>query len=250
MFTTHFQPRTIITAVVFFKLLLFAGLPAAQALPHIPATDQQSTDDLSFGFIPPDDSGQPQTNRAGGRRDQLCNASIPDPPLTLLMPPTNQGFTVARHPTFLAYLPQTSAQNVFLKLEDEHGNYFYHTTLPLPTGSGIMSFTIPDTAPALEPEKYYKFSLAVICNAALDPNDPVLEGWIKRVEPDTFCSFQAEQKTAFELGASYANNGIWFDALTTLANLYRAQPDNPDIIWAWEELLQSVGLDVIQNIGP
>ncbi|MBE9067581.1 DUF928 domain-containing protein, partial [Leptolyngbya cf. ectocarpi LEGE 11479] len=240
MFSTHLQPRTVITAVVSLELLLFAGLTPAQALPNDPATGQQLTlDHLSFGFIPPEDSGQPRTNRAGGRRDQLCNNSTPSPSLVLLMPPTNQGFTTAKHPTLLAYIPQTSAQTVFLKLEDEHDNYFYHTTFPLPESSGVVSFTIPDTAPELELEKYYKISLTMICNTVLDPNDPVVEGWIKRVEPDAFLSSQAGQETAFELGATYASNGIWFDALAILADLYQSEPDNPDVTSAWEELLQS-----------
>ncbi|MEM8613547.1 MAG: DUF928 domain-containing protein [Cyanobacteria bacterium P01_H01_bin.105] len=248
MFSTHLQPKTVITAVISLNFLLFAGLSPAQAVPHRSATVQQLVlDDLSFSFVPPEDSGQPRTNRAGGRRDQLCNHSTPLPSLTLLIPPTNQGLTTAQHPTFLIYIPQTSAQNVFLKLEDEHDNYLYHTTIPLPEGSGIVSFTIPNTAPALELEKYYKISLAIMCNTALDPNDPIVEGWIKRVESDTSFSSQEEQKTALELSAAYASNGIWFDALTILANLHQSQPDNPDVTLAWEEFLQSVDLDSIQD---
>ena len=249
------------TVVNVLNLLLLLGISPAKALMHniIPtgviapepiAPEQHLTlDNHSFSFIPPEDSGQPRTNRAGGRRDQLCNNSMPIPSFTLLMPPTNQGITVAEYPTFLAYLPQTSAQQVFLTLEDEDDNYVYHTTFPIPEQSGIASFTIPDMAPMLEPEKYYKVSLAMVCGTTLDPNDPVVEGWIKRVELDDTLTASQTQATFLDRGASYARNGIWFDAVTTIAELRRSQPNNSDAMAAWEELLQSVGLELIQNVS-
>ncbi|MEA5464366.1 DUF928 domain-containing protein [Leptothoe sp. PORK10 BA2] len=231
------QPNHIITEPIVTGPIVTGPIVTGQAL---------ALDNLSFSFIPPEDSGQPRTNRAGGRRDQLCNHSMPTPSLTLLMPPTNQGTTTAEHPTFLAYIPQTSAQQVFLTMEDEDNNYFYHTTFPLPDQAGIVSFTMPDMAPSLKPEKYYKVSLAMMCGAILDPNDPVVEGWIKRVELDLPLSPDQGQDTALERSALYANNGLWFDAITALADLLRSQPDNPDIIDAWEELLQSVELELLQ----
>ena len=212
------------------------------------AARRLTVSDQSFSFIPPEDSGQPRTNRAGGRRGQLCNNAMPTPSLTLLLPPTNQGTTTAAHPTFLAYLPQTTAQQVFLSLENEDNNYVYHTTFELPEEAGIGSFPIPETAPALESDKYYKGSLAIICGEILDPNDPVIEGWIKRISPDMFIEPQPSQRTPFELGAWYARNGVWFDALQALAELRIAEPDNLDAIAAWKELLQSVGLDTMGTV--
>ncbi|MEM1253457.1 MAG: DUF928 domain-containing protein [Cyanobacteria bacterium P01_H01_bin.21] len=202
----------------------------------------------SFDFIPPEDSGQPRTNRAGGRRGQLCNNSMPTPSLTLLMPPTNQGNTTAAHPTFLAYLPQTTAKQVFLSLEDEDNNYVYHTTFESPEAAGIVNFSIPETAPVLEIDKYYKVSLAMICGEILDPNDLVIEGWIKRIAPDMFTELPPSQETPLELGAWYARNGVWFDAVQMLADLRIAEPNNLDAIAAWKELLQSVGLDTMGTL--
>jgi hypothetical protein len=248
MFSIHLNPGAVVTAIS--TLSLMGNILSAQPLPTSTVIGQLLTlDNHSFSFIPPEDSGQPRTNRAGGRRDQLCNNSMPTPSLTLLIPPTNQGITTAAHPTFLAYLPQTSAQNAFLKLEDEDNNYHYHTTFELPEGAGVVSFPIPDTAPVLEPGRYYKVSLAMICDQILDPNDPVVEGWIKRVELDTLPASQPLQGTSLELGAWHARNGIWFDALRILADLRRAEPNNLDAIAAWEELLQSVGLEIVGTVA-
>ncbi|MEO1297663.1 MAG: DUF928 domain-containing protein [Cyanobacteria bacterium J06636_16] len=206
-----------------------------------------SLDDLNFSFVPPEDSGQPQTNRAGGRRNQFCNSSTPTLAPTLVIPSTSNGITTVERPTILAYLPQTSAQQAFLTLEDEQNHLVYNATVALPESKGIVRFTIPDTAPALELEKDYQISLAIVCDVVLDPNDPVLEGWIKRIELDADLAAQQAQLTELETAALYANNGIWFDAVATLADLRQSQADNPDVLAAWAELLQSVELEIIQD---
>ena len=234
------QPRSETVFTIICSVSLLGGIVPAYAMPNSVGTEQLlALDHQQFSFIPPEDSGQPRTNRAGGRRDQFCNNSMPTPSLTLLLPPTNQGLTTAAHPTFLAYLPQTSAKQAFLTLEDEDDNYLYHTIFELPAGAGIIGIPIPDTAPALEADKYYKISLAMICGQVLDPNDPVVEGWIKRVELDT--QSRPSQEISLELGAWYASNGIWFDTLQTLADLYEVEPDHA--IAAWEALFRSVNLD-------
>ncbi|ESA36009.1 hypothetical protein N836_09310 [Leptolyngbya sp. Heron Island J] len=231
---------TVVTAIGFLSLL--GGTVEAFSYQTAPS-QLLALDPQSFEFIPPEDDGQPRTNRASGRRDQLCNNSASGLALTLLIPPSNQGITTAAHPIFLAYLPQTSAQQAFLTLEGENNDYLYHTLVDLPETAGIVSFAIPETAPVLEPDQHYKFSLGMIYGQTLDPNDPVIEGWIQRITPDTVAESQPSQEASFELGAWYARNGIWFDALALLADLRATEPDNLDAIAAWEELLQSVGLD-------
>lgn len=238
MFSIQLRSATVFPLICSVSLL--GEIAPAYAMPNSAGTRHLlALDHQQFSFIPPEDSGQPRTNRAGGRRDQFCNNSMPTPSLTLLLPPTNQGLTTAAHPTFLAYLPQTSAKQAFLTLEDEDDNYLYHTIFELPAGAGIVGIPIPDTAPALEPDKYYKVSLAMICGQVLDPNDPVVEGWIKRVELET--ESQPSPENSLELGAWYASNGIWFDTLQILADLYKVESDSA--IAAWEELLKSVDLD-------
>ena len=48
-----------------------------------------------------------------------------------------------------------------------------------------------------------------------------------------------------ELPALYAQAGIWYEALATLAELRRSKPNDSVLISAWESLLQSVGLDTV-----
>ena len=242
MLSISLKLGTVVTTLCFLSWL--GGTVAASSI-HTASSQRLALDHQSFEFIPPEDDGQPRTNRASGRRDQLCSHSAAGPSLRLLIPPGNQGITTATHPTFLAYLPQTSAKQAFLTLEGESNDYLYYSLVDLPETAGIVSFSIPETVPVLEPEQHYKFSLAIIHGQILDPNDPVIEGWIQRITPETVAEPQPSREALFELGAWYARNGIWFDALAILADLRAAEPDNLDAIAAWEELLQSVELDII-----
>jgi len=63
--------------------------------------------------------------------------------------------------------------------------------------------------------------LAVFTRTELDPN---LTAEIARAQP-------------LDQAAIYAENGIWYDALTILGNLRREDPDNLDVLNAWIELL-------------
>lgn len=233
------------SVVLSVGMLLFSGSPSfAEANidgPNLQANRIQS----SFGFTPPPSNGQPRTTRAGGKRDQLCNQTTPTTPLRLLLPPSNEGHTTAAHPSFQVYIPETAAQNVFWKLEDQEGQYHYHTVQSIPQGSGIVTVKMPETAPALESGQSFKVSLAVICGTALDPSDPVVEGWITRIAPTS--TLVANPEMSLARVADYAQNGVWFDAVNTLAELLRSQPNNPAIETAWEELLTSVGLESIET---
>ena len=70
----------------------------------------------------------------------------------------------------------------------------------------------------------------------------LIRGWIQRVEisPD----LRQKLATAREdkIPTIYADAGIWYDALSSLAQLRQKYPDEPKYRQQWGELLQSVGL--------
>jgi hypothetical protein len=53
---------------------------------------------------------------------------------------------------------------------------------------------------------------------------------------------QLDRSTASERAVFFANHGIWYDALTTLAELHLANPNDRSIGASWHSLMQSVGL--------
>ena len=211
-------------------------------------------------FEPRKDQPAPTVTVGGGRRnDGKCSqegqasgqstteAKSLDQLLTLLLrsPVTDPQLTVSAHPTFLVYLPQTSAKAMELKLEDSDGKEIYHTTLNLSGTPGIVSIQLPTNAPELEIGKDYKWLVSMVCGSG-GPEDSFVDGSVRRIQADSTLS-QIAQAKPLDKVALYAKNGVWFDAVANLAALRKAQPNDPQVASAWKELLQGAGLDAIAN---
>ncbi|HBL62575.1 MAG TPA: hypothetical protein DDZ80_30590, partial [Cyanobacteria bacterium UBA8803] len=54
--------------------------------------------------------------------------------------------------------------------------------------------------------------------------------------------------TPIEQVSLYAANGIWFEALNTLANLYRPYSEQKSIAAAWVSLLEQVNLGSFNQV--
>ena len=161
------------------------------------------------------------------------------------MPTSNHGLTTVERPTFLDYVPQTSAQKAFFSLKDKDENYYYQTTLPIPETPGIVSFKLPADAPALEIGKSYQWSFVTICGERLAVDDPRVEGHIQRIELNTQLSSQLKNLSPLERAALYGSDGIWYETVATLAQLRQSQPNDLTLAATWENLLKSVGLEAI-----
>lgn len=162
--------------------------------------------------------------------------------------PVNFQLTVSAQPTFLVYVPQTSAQILELRVEDEEGQQIGETAqLNLTETPGIYPISLPETAPPLAVGKDYKWLVSMSCQLG-DPNDPFVEGLIRRVAPDSILTESHESVTNLEQVAAYAETGIWQDAVVNLAALRQTQPNNPEVVSAWESLLQYAELEEITNV--
>lgn len=198
-------------------------------------------------FNPPA-GGKPQTSTGGASRSigQCINqAENSDLPLTPLLPTETQGLTVASHPTILAYLPQTSAQQIFFSWQDEHNEEHYQTILPIENKAGIISLTLPENAPPLQVGKNYQWAIALMCGGRLQPDSPMIQGQIQRVEMTSSLSERLKNANALETAAFYGEAGIWYETVATLAQLQLAQPNDSNLTTNWKELLSSVGLEKV-----
>jgi hypothetical protein len=201
-------------------------------------------------FNPPK-AQAPKTSSGGASRDgSSCGFDTRTNPrvaVTPLLPRTNIGFTVAERPTVLVYVPQTTAKKAIFSLEDEQANQHYQTTLRLPNKPGVMAVKLPNSVPALKTGKNYQWSLVMICTEDLEPDSPWVSGWIRRVEPNPSLKNQPNLTASVELASKLARMGLWYDSVSTLAQLKRSQPNNPTVATSWQELLKSVGLNAIAN---
>lgn len=186
--------------------------------------------------------GLPGRRVGGGTRGD-CNFG--EKTLTALIPKNNLGLTVAGHPKFFFYIPQTTdSQEVEFVLSDETESEVYEKTFKTTGSSGVVSLSLPDSAP-LEIGKKYHWYVSVICNAQDRSNDVSIDGWIQRVNTNPTLASKLEKVALGERGAIYAKANLWHEALTTLAELRHSHPHDSTVSAKWTELLQSVGLDNI-----
>lgn len=196
-------------------------------------------------FTPPEKSQPGQTTGGGSRDGGSCaigKARNKNLSVVKLLPKSNIGLTVEQRPSIMVYIPASTAKKAFFSIQDENFKHHYQTTLQLPEESGVIKIKLPASLPALETGKSYKYSLVMICGEDLEPDSPLVSGWIERVEAKRNT---LNQKASVELASQLAADGIWYDALSTLAELRKSQPNNQSFVHSWRELLNSVGLSEI-----
>jgi hypothetical protein len=160
-----------------------------------------------------------------------------------LNPIAESGLTLAERPTFLVYVPQTSAQTAEFSLFDQNNKGIYQTTFALTDTPGIVSFTLPSNAPPLEVGKNYTWFFALICDPKNRRRDRVVRGEIRRTQLDSVQMRQIEQAEPRQRVSLYREADIWYESMSTLLDLQQSQPNDPNLAVTWKELLQSGGLD-------
>jgi Domain of Unknown Function (DUF928) len=214
-----------------------------------PSSEQSSDGGASRSTIDPTANSTTQSiqqapdSAADDRPDALINTAI------ALLPETEVGRTVEERPTFFVYLPETASRKVFFSLLDDRRNSYYQTFIEISGERGIVSFQLPEDAPPLEIGKNYEWYFAIVEGEKMRPDSPTVSGWVKRVAPSASLSdrraSQDKSGMTLELVRAYGLEGIWYDTLSSLVELKRLQPNNPNLNSEWTQLLEQVGLDSI-----
>jgi hypothetical protein len=157
------------------------------------------------------------------------------------------GLTLKEHPTILVYIPQTTAKKALFSLQDEQSKNHYQTAINLPKKPGVVAIKVPESLPAIKTGKKYQWSLAMICSAQLEPDSPLVTGWIERIQPPVSLKNHRHSSPSLEVVSHLAHNGVWYDTASELARLKKAQPHNSTVKVSWQQLLHSVGLSAIAN---
>jgi Domain of Unknown Function (DUF928) len=209
-------------------------------------------------FVPPD-RGAPTTVGGASRGGSLCEEIAP------LIPKDSEhqdkpyfGLAVTDRPTFFSYFrgsPDYVGKEVIFYLDEynpqtDRASELYEAKLTLPDRAGTISVSLPESV-KLEVGKVYKWSMQTICESSdtttstsiIDEYQGV-SGWIELVDrSDALSRKLAMAKSASSRAKVYAEAGIWFDALDTLAR-ERMTADSPALQASWQQLLQSIDIVV------
>jgi hypothetical protein len=208
--------------------------------------------DLTFEQPPPD-QGAPRGTKPGGERG--C-PSVAQKPLTALVPVTKEadgtqlhwGLTTKERPTFWFYVPYElkSIRSAKFSLRNQAKQTVYETPVTLTGAPGVISISLPSTAPPLEINNWYQSYLFI--DISCEPNAPLekdsAQGWVKREALAPALKSELDNATTPQQRAMlYAKHGVWYEVVMTLAELSRTDPKDAE----WTKLLQSVGLDAIAS---
>lgn len=219
---------------------------------------------FKFKLPPPPNRGI-AGNRVGGAsrissKDPTNEGTNADRHLTALVPeyrhrnsPLTQvwGLTTDEYPTLWFYIPysQNSISRIDFILTDRDNpanTMVYRNPIQSPEQPGIVNFSLPQTSAPLSIDKLYQWELKLTMKRQLDKQVSV-KGWIQRVGLNSELSDLIKQATPDRQAALYAENGLWYDALSTLAELRRDFPKDLAIIQDWKNILKSVDLDKLAD---
>lgn len=161
-------------------------------------------------------------------RGNNCSTVAPE----LLSPVSKKVITTAAYPTFLFFVPTTTARQVQFSIRDRDRNSIYRQTFSLSGQSGILRVMLPNEAniKKLDGGQIYKWEFNIICDPDNRGIDDFVVGELQKVTlPDAKSPSQLnlwERYRAFE-----------YDALMVLDLLRRTNPRDQLIQSEWESWL-------------
>jgi Domain of Unknown Function (DUF928) len=181
------------------------------------------------------------------------------------------GRTASSQPTLWFYSPYSkdSMKKVEFVLQDAQEQEVFSTPIAIPSRPGLVHVTLPAKA-GLKPGGIYRWYFNVSadenCSRSKQPsagsivaptlNDPALNGaivsasvngWLEYTPAIAALSTQLQKSTPHKRAMLYAENGFWYDALNTMAELKQAQPSDPAIAADWKELLKQGNLEPLAS---
>ncbi|MEH2083444.1 MAG: DUF928 domain-containing protein [Nostoc sp.] len=249
------QPIKLFLVVAFSCTNLLVNLIPVLAKPTPNRSDAKTTLAQATTFTqPPIPPGSPPGGRVRGgakRGEPAC--PTPKIDLTALVPFTLEansvinvwGQTTVEYPSWFFYVPYTkdSPYTVEFVLQDADANEVYKKAIALPDKPGVIRVSLPSTAPTLAVGQQYRWFFTINCDKQQNAPPTFVEGVIKRVNLTQATVKELETAEPLKRYTIYAQKGIWYEALTTLAELRQKNPQNPALKAEWRNLLGSIRLD-------
>jgi hypothetical protein len=244
----------LVLASAIFTYPLFSVNAQSVKAQSVSSTTKLSISGKPFSSLNFSDTGRPR-RRSGGASRVLCMASskLPltdssKPVLTALVPEMSAGLTLSQSPTFWFYLPYTLSSNQFVEfvLKDDQDRYVYKTKLSgAEVSAGIIRLPLPSTI-ALTTNSNYHWYFVVHCEPQNQDRFVYANGLIRRVERPQLAQ-QLKVAPVQEHTRLYTDEGIWYDALTSLGDRLRLSPQDDSLKQDWTSLLEAVGLEKLAS---
>jgi len=229
----------------------FAQIKAAES-------NQKSSNKFKF-VLPAPPPGKPVGGRirGGGRRGPCPDYSTN---LTALVPSTKEtvkvkntkvirenvwGLTTNLRPVLRFYVPFSNKYSLpteFLLQDEESKKIIYQSVVKLPSKPGVIAVSLPETVKPLQENKNYRWYFNIYCEVQKPIPSLRVEGVVRRVKLSKDITQKINAAKPRKQAELYASEGIWFNAINTLAELRKQQPKNKELVEDWKSLIESIGI--------
>ncbi len=247
-----FSPLNNFLAIVIIASIVSSIPRVAQTKTIIAKSDQESppTQTNTEEALDFSGTGRPGQQTAGDNRGTCPPVKTN---LTAIVPTSNFGKTVAKHPSFwfyVPYKPEEIAQAQFV-LQDSQRQTIFQAPINLQSTPGYNKFSLPATAPSLEPGESYRWYFKIYCDRSVTSEENNLtadtplfvQGWVERV-PLSSSLYLKLSKSDQQSYRTYGSHGIWYDAVNELLSLHLIDTDNLTLQQDWLKLTQAKGVNL------
>ncbi len=191
--------------------------------------------------------GLPSNRRDGGSRgDCIPN----DENFIALVPEQSVSATASASPQIFFYAPPTEEPKIIEFVLRNNKDQLVHETFIQTTGqSGIMNVVVPEpTQKGSEKlQGNYHWYLSMICDPRERSRDIVLEGAIEYRQLNQSLQEKINLSTFVEKINLLQQQGIWYDALSLLAQSRQLESNLLSLKEEWLRLLDSIGLEELAS---
>jgi hypothetical protein len=186
-------------------------------------------------YVPPS-RGATRTRSGGGTR------APGDVPTVSVLAPDHAGLTVRAQPELAFFVSKATGARIDLTvIADDAVDPLLELTLPGPTPAGVHRVRLADHGIALEPDRGYEWSVALVVDPERRDLDVAAGSAIRRsAAPPAVAAALASGAPSYRV---LAGNGIWYDAIADLSDAIAAAPGDPALRSERAGLLEQVGLD-------
>lgn len=186
--------------------------------------------------------------RVGGG---VRSADALDVAVTVLAP-EEAGLTVSNRPTLYWYLSDPVRDSVEIALTDTTSLAVAATpvldvNIPGPIEAGVHAFDLADHDVTLKDGVEYQWFVAVVKDPTQRSKDIIAGGSIVYTPEDSALREELAQSDGTVPAITYAEFGVWYDAVDDLSSRIEADPDDPQMRALRADLLEQVGLESVAS---
>ncbi len=147
---------------------------------------------------------------------------------------------------FIDDIPAPSSKIQFTLIDEDGVEPMVEASIETPKAAGIHRVRLSDFGVELHPDTEYEWSISILVDPNERSKDIVATGWIRCVRPSDELKTRLASEGEARAVHVYADEGLWYDALTALGDRIDGSPEFETMRSA---LLGQVGLqDVAMGV--